>query len=175
MATTLSFYWPGTSEYKVWKQSKRLVMIFLHSCTTHTTKHQDDTGPAWTEDRSRARVRWNTFKKRRKKINYCPDALSKRPSSCSEHSASCSGRGWGGGRGGEVRWYKRWTQCLWRPEPLEFVVPRQSFAEVGRLAADKQVVLFHNFFLGQAFVLAGDRTDIVNCVHFGAAWSGACC
>lgn len=41
------------------------------------------------------------------------------------------------------------------PKPLEFVVPSQSFAEVGHLAADKQVVLLQNLRLGQAAVLGG--------------------
>lgn len=63
--------------------------------------------------------------------------------------------------GGEVRWYKKMNTVSFLggwggwPESLELVVPSQSFAEVGHLAADKQVVLVQNFRFGQLAVLKG--------------------
>lgn len=69
------------------------------------------------------------------------------------------GVGWWG-RGQVVQ--KMNTVSFYRAELLELVVPIQSFAEVGHLAADKQVVLIQNFRFGQAAVLVRDRTDIVN-------------
>lgn len=156
-----------------WVQSVEAEQMFGDDFP-HSYTHNQASGRHWPSMNWRpASVRVGTHSKR-KKNKLLSDAWSKRPSSCSEHSASCSGTGGGVGRR-EVRWYKRWTQCLWRPEALEFVVPSQSFAEVGHLAADKQVLLVQNFFLGQAAVLAGDRTDIVNRVRFGATWSGVCC
>lgn len=121
--------------------------------------------------RARVCVRWNTFKKD-KKNKLLSDALNKTWSPCSEHSTSCWGEGkggrweWGGGvwgvggRGQVVQ--KMNSVFLAARNPLELVVPSQSFAEVGHLAADKQVVLVQDFRFGQTAVLMGDRTDIVS-------------
>lgn len=87
-------------------------------------------------------------------------ALNKRSSSCSELSASCWGSGGSGLVGGRGQVVQKMNTVSFffrvRPDPLELIVPSQSFAEVGHLAADKQVVLFQNFLFGQMAVLMGD-------------------
>lgn len=53
------------------------------------------------------------------------------------------------------------TESLGAGGRLELVVSSQSLSEVGRLAAHEQVVLIHDFCLGQtAILMEGEQTNI---------------